>query len=304
MKVSVLLPTWKREEKLKLALESLVCQSRQPDEVITIFRDIDPEAKEVIDSFKQRLPIKDKMVDVPGVIHAENTALELASGDIIFFLDDDAEAPIDWIKNALNHFASNPQVGGVGGPDLITEHYDPNYRKVVSQIGIVKPYGKIIGNHHHLAEGIKEVDVLKGVNMSFRREIFPKLDTNLQSNHREGNGSHWELDVCLAIKKKGYKLLFDPALDVRHNSNHSHFIHNKNIQNNARNLTYVILKHFSFANKIKFFLYIWFAGNTQIIGLAKLLHLCLRNGPIKAINDYFYSLKGHLKGILLYRKNL
>lgn len=299
MKVSVLLPTWKREEKLKLALTSLTKQTHPADEVITIYRDIDPEAKTVIDQFRDRLPIKDKMVQEPGVIFAENTALQLATGDLIFFLDDDAEAPPHWIERALNHFKSDPKIGGVGGPDLITEHYDPHYRKLVSEIGIVKPYGKIIGNHHHLSEKVLDVDVLKGVNMSFRRDIFPFLDSHLQSNHREGNGSHWELDVCLSIKAKGFRLIFDPQLDVRHNSNHSHFIHNKNIQNNARNLTYVILKHFNIWNRIRFFFYIWFIGNTQIIGLAKFLQIFIKNGPLKAMNDYYFSSLGHLKGILL-----
>jgi glycosyltransferase involved in cell wall biosynthesis len=302
MKTSILLPTWKRKEKYKLALESLTKQTLMPYEIVTIYRDVDPEAKEIIDQYIDKLPLKPIMVEEPGVVFAENTALKNATGDIVLFLDDDAEAPPHWVEKIVEHFKNDSKIGGVGGPDLITEHDDPNYRKIVSQVGIIKPYGKIIGNHHHMTDSTMEVDVLKGVNMAFRRDIIPYLDNHLQSTHSEGNGSHWELDVCIGVTKQGYKLIFDPALDVNHNSNHSHFIHHTNIKNNARNLTYVILKHFSALNRIYFLLYIWILGNTQIIGIGKFIQISLKEGPIKALGDFYYSTLGHLKGLLLYWK--
>lgn len=300
MKLSVMLPTWKRPKKLILALESLIRQERQPDEVVTVYRDIDLEAKEIIEQFKDKLPLNIVEVTIPGVIAAENAALKASTGDIICFLDDDAEAPTHWLKLIEKHFLDNKNLGGVGGPDLITEHDDPNYRKIVSTVGKVLPYGKIIGNHHHMTESILKVDVLKGVNMSFRKSVFPFLDHRLQSNHNEGNGSHWELDVCLQIKKAGHELIFDPQLDVRHNSNHSHFIINKNTKNNSRNLTYVILKNFNFQHKIIFLIYILLIGNTQIIGVGKFLQLCFKIGPFKAINDYFFSTLGLFQGLKIY----
>ena len=147
------------------------------------------------------------------------------------------------------------------------------------------------------------VDILKGVNMAFRRSIFPLLDQNLQSGHSEGNGSHWEIDVCMTVTKQGYSLLFDPSLDVRHHSNHSHFIHEKNMVNNARNLTYVILKHFSILRKFKFLFYTWFIGNSQIIGLVKYFQLLYEQGPFRASIDYYLSVKGHIKGLVIFWKS-
>ena len=139
MKISVLIPTWKRPKKLALALESIQRQSRPADQVVCIYRDVDPEAKKVIDRYVDSLPITIKMVTVPGVIHAENEAILSSTGDIICFLDDDAEAPSHWLEFIENKFKSLPNLGGIGGPDLITEHYDPNYRKYVDIVGKVLP---------------------------------------------------------------------------------------------------------------------------------------------------------------------
>ena len=98
MKTSILLPTWMRKEKFCLALESLEKQTVQANEIITIYRNIDTEAKIIIKKFSNRLPLKPIEINTPGVIYAENTAISNASGDLILFLDDDAEALLDGSK--------------------------------------------------------------------------------------------------------------------------------------------------------------------------------------------------------------
>lgn len=303
MKITVLIPTWKRASLLKLALESIEKQSRKADEVVVVYQSVDKEAIEVIQSFKTRLPLQDVLVKEPGVIYAENAGLSVIREGIVAFLDDDAEAPKDWLKIIDEHFFKDPNVGGVGGPDFIVRHHDPNYRKMVNVVGKILYYGKILGNHHHLTEKVMEVEVLKGVNMAFRRDLLELLDVNLQSKHNEGNGSHWELDLCFHVRSHGAKLIFDPSLDVQHHSDHSHFIHDINLRNNSRNLTYVLLKNISGPQRFVVLFYLIIIGNSQVFGILKYCQSFLKQGPKVATLDYINSLKGFFMGLKLWLKH-
>jgi len=299
MKTSVLIPTWRRPVKFRQALESIVQQSLSANEVVVVYRDIDRDSLNIINDFKNKLPLKIIEVTISGVIHAENKGMEYCRGDIVCFMDDDARAPVDWLEKIVAHFERDSSVVGVGGPDFILNHGESNYRKTVDQVGKITWYGKVIGNHHHLCEKLMKVDVLKGVNMSFRREVLSKLDVNLQSDHNVGNGSHWELDLCFSIRKNGGILLFDPSLDIIHDSNHDHFVKYENIRNNARNLIYVMLKNLSFSRKTFFIFYIFMIGNDQLWGLGKLFHSALYRGPIESLKSYFYSNWGVILGLKL-----
>jgi len=299
MKIDIIIPTWKRHELLSLALNSLIKQTRKPDQVIVVYRQEDNESLNTIKKFKNVLNINEILVEEPGVIYAENKGINAASGDIIVFLDDDAEVKNNWLQLIENNFNDNKNIVGVGGPDFITGHHDPNYRKIIETIGKITFFGKIIGNHHHISKSKLYVDVLKGVNMAFKASVINLLDPKLQSLHNQGNGSHWELDLCLQATKYG-KLLFDPALDLLHHSNHTHFIHHLNLQNNSRNLSYVILKNFNIFRKIFFILYITIIGNSQIIGFGKYIQLCVQNGVKLATSDYYYSTKGLIRGVQLF----
>lgn len=300
MRLSVLIPTWKRGELLQKCLKSLTIQERQPDEVVVIYRDEDPEAQKYISEFAELLPLVRVMVDEPGVIHAENKGIDQASGEIICFLDDDAEAPAHWLKIIEEHYKRDSSLAGVGGPDFIAN--DGDYRRECNTVGKLTWYGKVIGNHHHKISKLQEVDVLKGVNMSFRKSHLMPLDPLLHSQHSYGNGSQWELDLCMQIKNKGGQLIFDPALDLIHNSNHSHIVKLPNIRNNAHNLVYVLLKNLPAWKKISFLIYLIFIGNNQIVGFAKLIHMLIKQED-QVMPVYWNSLKGSFAGVLTYLKN-
>lgn len=298
--VAILIPTWKRPDKLALCLSSILNQSKKPDKVVVVYRRVDTLGVEVIESFSERFKgftsFKALCVETPGVIAAENAGLGLIEEDIVAFLDDDAEAPVDWVEKIIAHFERDQGIVGVGGPDLITGEKDPHYPYEKSIVGKYTFYGKVIGNHHQRITQSQNVDVLKGVNMAFLRKELPFLDTLLASEHNIGNGSQWELDICLEMRKKG-TLFFDNNLWVRHNSNHDHFIELLNQRNNAHNLTYVILKHAGFVKRVVFLFYAFTIGNTQNIGLLKYAQLILKGGGLRASKLFYHSLWGTILGI-------
>lgn len=306
MNVSVILPTWKRYELIKKTLTSLREQTVTPFEVVYIYRDIDKKSYDVAKKFIGHLNLVFVEAKESGVVHAENLGMNACSGDIICFIDDDAQAPTNWIEKILNIYRESEDIIGVGGPDNIVHHHDKNYRKKTNEIGKINFLGMIKGNHHHISDGPIEVQILKGVNMSFKRDVLLYLDKNLCTEHSKGNGSHWELDLCLQIKKKNLKkkFIFSPELDVTHESNHSHFIEDINLENNSRNMTYVLLKNLNIFSKMLFVIYMVIVGNTQVIGGGKFIQLIFQIGVVKALKMYKISLKGQALGVILFFKNI
>lgn len=297
--ISVIVPTFKRPDKLALCLSSLTKQTLPPQEILVTFQSSDSESEIIIDQYDGIIPLKKIALSKPGVIFAENEALKKVSGNIVAFTDDDAIVPPEWLEKISRHFETTINLIAVGGPDqLIGEPLEVR-RKVIS-VGKISWYGKVIGNHHQLFDRITKVDVLKGVNMAFKREYLLPLDPLLHSDISLGNGSQWELDLCMRLKKKGYMFLFDPALEVQHDSHHATLDGPKSQMNNAHNLTYVLLKNYPLINKLAFILYAICVGNTNIVGLTKLFTLLFSCSTSDAFKRYYFTNVGFLRGIGTY----
>ena len=81
--------------------------------------------------------------DVKGAVKARNRAINIASGKVVAFTDDDCQPDANWLLNAFGYFII-PEVIGVEGR-IDSSHYDdPNYR-TVSNKGL-EGYGFMTAN--------------------------------------------------------------------------------------------------------------------------------------------------------------
>ncbi|MFP3693651.1 glycosyltransferase family 2 protein, partial [Burkholderia sp. SIMBA_048] len=80
-------------------------------------------------------------------------------------------------------FSADPRLGGLGGRDWMHLKGSAVYgeRPIVGKIA---RSGKVIGNHHLGAGEAREVDVLKGAHMSYRRDAIRNIrfDTRLRGS--------------------------------------------------------------------------------------------------------------------------
>lgn len=304
--ISVIVPTWKRPAKLKICLEHLELQETKAYEILVVMRKEDVDGIAVAKLFIDKIPeMKILYTELPGVINAENIGLSNAKGEVVAFIDDDGYAPSDWLSRIANFYQNFPDAGGYGGSDIIKSEPWTYHDFPVKRVGEITWYGKVIGNHHKKALGeFREVDVLKGVNMSFRRKYLPFLDSKLAGiDGHLGNGSQWELDVCLAVKAQGVKIFFDPDLVVTHDSDHSTHVKEIVMINNAHNLSYVMAKHF---HGFRYFVFLLFAlvfGSEQLPGVIKTLVTIVREKNVQSIKFYRGKLQGFFQGICTYRKS-
>lgn len=304
MNLAVIIPTWKRVTKLKNALKSLEDQDEKPKLLVLTVRSIDLETVAYVSEWKKLTPLEVEIIylEKPGVIHAENMAIahlqKDTSIDLVTFMDDDAIASKNWVKDIKTFFQTHPEAAGVGGPDFIVAQPWTYENVHVDVVGKITYLGKVIGNHHHRSTGIKEVDVLKGVNMSFRKKYLTLLDERLQgTDPAKGNGVFWELDLCLEIGKMGGQLFFDPTLLIQHDSDHSHFIHHHVISSTSHNMTLVMMKHLPVGRKLAFLLYSFFIGNNNIKGLVKTAVEVIKRKNLSPFREFKYSMMGFLSGL-------
>ena len=100
--VSIIVPTFRRPEGLKIALDSLMTQSAHGLALEIIVADNDPKgsAKTFVTKFAKTSAIEIRYLHVPepGVSNARNGALAAAKGRYLAFLDDDQEAGDKWLS--------------------------------------------------------------------------------------------------------------------------------------------------------------------------------------------------------------
>jgi GT2 family glycosyltransferase len=213
--ISVMVPTYRRPSDLRRCLRALGEQSVPADDVIVAVRDSDTETWEFLGARDpSELAIRTVTVSEPGLVYAMNAGLATVTTEILAITDDDAAPRRDWIERMLTTFAQSAEIGGVGGRDFM-------YRNGVLQSGRAKIVGKVpaIGRHegnHHLGYGAaREVDILKGVNNAYRLAALKPIgfDTRLRGS---GAQIYWELGLGLALRRAGWKLIYDPNILVDH----------------------------------------------------------------------------------------
>jgi glycosyltransferase involved in cell wall biosynthesis len=112
MRFSVIVPTYKRTDKLERALESIASQTYSDFELIVVddnpeqeFRDkVEEIVGDLNSDFEVKLVVND---DGQGVSSARNLGIENASSDYIAFLDDDDEWKPEKLEKEAEAFQQN-----------------------------------------------------------------------------------------------------------------------------------------------------------------------------------------------------
>ena len=305
MHISVVVPTYKRPGSLRLCLQALMAGRRAPDEIVVVTRDTDTESAQLADRFQPLLPhgirLVRALVQQPGHPQALNAGLASASGDIVCFVDDDVVVAGDWLAKIEAHFA-DPQVGGVGGRDIVYENGAPISVATVTRVGRIDGLGRIVGNHHCDAafEGPIRVQHLKGCNMAFRRALLPGFDEALIPP-----SSLNDTDASLTVRATGAQLVYDPGIVVHHVAAQRREPGGRDTRSfatvfgHSHNATYCLLKHFGPVRWAAFAPFHFLVGEGDDIGLGKLVWRLLR-GDGSAPRQFAAACRGKLAGVRTY----
>ncbi|MEM8722309.1 MAG: glycosyltransferase [Cyanobacteria bacterium P01_G01_bin.39] len=307
MKITVIIPTYCRAVDLNRCLTGFKQQERPADEILVIVRDTDSSTWEFLESFdSESLPLKTLTVKVTGVVAAMNVGLDAARGDIVSFIDDDAIPHSDWLAKIETHFLADDRLGGVGGRDRM---YQEN-RLVEGEkpvVGKLRWFGRMIPYHHLGVGAAREVDILKGVNMSYRHEAIADMRFD---RRMKGTGAqvHFEVAFCLSLKRTGWKLIYDPQIMVDHylaqrfDEDRRQQFNSVAYSNNVHNQTLAIVEHFSAPQRIMFALWSILVGTREAYGIVQLLRFLPTEGKL-APRKWLLSMGGRRQGWLTWQES-
>lgn len=294
--LSVVIPSYCRPKDLARCLDALKKQKRPADEVLVVVRDTDTETWTFVQTLNPDfLPLRTATVRESGVVAAMNVGMDAACGDIIAFTDDDATPHTDWLERMEAHFLSDSNIGGVGGRDWVYHgtQLEEGEREVVGQ---VQWFGRVIGGHHLGVGEAREVDVLKGVNMSFRRSAIGQMHFD---SRMRGTGAqvHFELAFSLALKRAGWKLIYDPKVAVNHypaqrfDEDQRNKFNDIALFNAVHNETLVLLENLPLTRRAAFVFWATLVGTRDAPGFLQWLRFLPKEGTL-AGQKLLASLRG------------
>jgi GT2 family glycosyltransferase len=175
LSVSVVIPTDGRRANLRLLLESLryLKEPAPAFEVCVVSGPTPDGTRDLLASWPD--PIKCATVDVTNSSLARNRGIELAAGDIVAFLDDDALPEAEWLEEIVAGYR-NDRVGGVGGYVL----FDRAGRDYHWRFGTVDRLGRADQSWMRPATEFNfpysyNVPHLLGTNCTFRRKALIEI---------------------------------------------------------------------------------------------------------------------------------
>ena len=307
MKITVIVPTYLRPLDLARCLAALKQQTRAVDELWVIVRDTDREAWQFLKDFERgSLPLHTATVTEIGVIAAMNIGLDSATGDIVTFTDDDAAPHTDWLERIEAYYLADEKIGGVGGRDWVYHgtKLEDGSRTVV---GKLQWFGRLIGNHHIGSGNGREVDVLKGVNMSFRRKAIANLHFD-QRMRGSGAQVHFEVVFSLTLRQKGWKLIYDPQIAVDHfpaqrfDEDQRNSFNAQASVNAIHNETVALLSYLSPLRRFVFVIWAIAIGTTEAFGLVQWLRFLSKDGDV-ARQKLIASWQGRWQGWQTWQKS-
>lgn len=180
MNITVAICSWNRAELLRVTLE---CMKRLeiPEgvvwELLVVNNNCTDNTDEIINSFKNCLPIKRFLETKQGHSNARNCAIAHAEGDYLIWTDDDVMVDKKWVFFYYNAFIQYPTASFFGGT------ISPQFKKDPSKWIMEDLYGFAQGpfaimKRDMVIRLLNENEEVFGANMAFKTQIAKRFMFN------------------------------------------------------------------------------------------------------------------------------
>jgi hypothetical protein len=203
-----------------------------------------------------------------------NAGLHASTGDVVALTDDDSEPRPDWLSRIVAVYESDSQVAATGGRDWVHTAEGGLVDGSARVVGVIDWLGRVTGNHHLGVGPARDVDVLKGVNLSVRGDLLREIgfDERLIG---VGTEHHWELSLCLTLRRAGLRIVYDPRIAVDHHPQprigDSRTFNARELRDAAHNQTLAVLRYLPPLRRPLFLAWGFAIGTGSCRGLAQMI---------------------------------
>jgi len=205
-RVSVVIVTHNRKNRLELCIKSILNNSIKPYEVVIVDdSDYGKDCKDLISFFKKNFSVTSKFIykriyPKRGVSYSRNKGVKNSSGEIIAFIDDDCDADVDWIKNIKTSHRKHKISAAITG--MVFPKYPQNYWNRV-----------LYKFHENSSQKATKASFLFGANYSVKTYIFKDYKLYFNENMPFCSEDNYLTHV---LNRERFSLIYDPSIKVWH----------------------------------------------------------------------------------------
>ena len=213
-KVSVVINTYNRCERLRRCLGTLQDQTYRNFEVVVVNGPSTDATAAMLARFGGKIRVVETGRRVISV--SRNAGILHAAGELVAFIDDDAVAHPKWLEELVAAF-DNAEVGAAGGLVYRMNGLEIEFRNgVLDRLGSVRWDEPQPGVHWDWEEGY--INTVSGNNCMFRRSALEEIggfDEEIEYYHDEA-------DVVMRLQATGFRTVHRPDAIVYHEAARSH----------------------------------------------------------------------------------
>jgi glycosyltransferase involved in cell wall biosynthesis len=215
IKISAIVCTYNGEKVLEKAIQSLLRQTlnKKNYEILVVDNGSTDGTRNIIRQFQSEDNLRYIFEPELGLSKARNTGWQMAQGEFVAYLDDDAIACPKWLERILNTFRAVPEAGVIGGRvNPIWEAPRPTWLSDTMLIGLS------VINWSEEPTFLNEGQSLLGGNVAYLRRLLKKTGGFSPELGRKGNCllSNEENLLIMKIKEMGFKEYYHPGISIEH----------------------------------------------------------------------------------------
>ncbi|MFD7006518.1 glycosyltransferase [Rhodococcus jostii] len=200
--LTVVIPAYNEETTIGRALDALVAQGDQIDEIIIVDNNCTDGTVAVAQAHEAAGRLRIITEEQPGLIPARNAGIAAAKTPIVARIDADTVVQPGWAQSIREFFATaDPEFGAALGP---FEQYDMPLQ------GLQRFMVRVASDTKKDA-GVQEARGVYGANMAVRKTAW---ETILPALH-EGRGIWEDSDISLSLHGAGIKIAMLPGMKVQ-----------------------------------------------------------------------------------------
>jgi glycosyltransferase involved in cell wall biosynthesis len=220
MRISIIMPSYNRSFTVPTALNSIISQTYKEWELLVIDDGSIDNTQEVVQKYVEKdCRIKYFKIQHKGSPYAWNFGIARANNDFIFFIGDDCKLHKNCLENLIktadkpskkNFGAIAPRLLYVKNLNLIKKEEEAFKGKVYAYIDLIS--GDVVGSFNAYAEKTLEVQIVHGYSLT-RKKVLEEVGGFDQKTYK-GNFYREETDLWLRIRRRGYKLYYEPKAKI------------------------------------------------------------------------------------------